>query len=176
MMPLLSGQATMNRDELIIRAFRRLYEPLCGYIRKRTGDIADIEDMVQDVFMSLLSSDRIFTEHSVDKYAYTCARNRVIDYFRHRACSDRAAEYFSNLGCVTQNDGGSLFDEGLFAGIEGRVLAGTGEKGRGVYLLAVHAGLSAREIARRMEMSERTVENHLQRVRGRVREEIRKAM
>lgn len=78
MMPLLSGQAKMDRDELIIRAFRRLYEPLCGYIRKRTGDIADIEDMVQDVFMSLLSSDRIFTEHSVDKYAYTCARNRVI--------------------------------------------------------------------------------------------------
>ena len=49
MMPQLSRQAMMDRDELIVRAFRRLYEPLCGYIRKRTGDIADIEDMVQDV-------------------------------------------------------------------------------------------------------------------------------
>ena len=77
----LSRQAKMDRDELIVRAFRRLYEPLCGYIRKRTGDIADIEDMVQDVFLSLLSSDRIFTQQSVAKYAYACARNRVMDYF-----------------------------------------------------------------------------------------------
>ena len=172
----LSRQAKMDRDELIVRAFRRLYEPLCGYIRKRTGDIADIEDMVQDVFLSLLSSDRIFTQQSVAKYAYACARNRVMDYFRHRACTDRAAEYFSNLCCVTQNEGGNLFDAGLFAGIEGRVLAGTGEKGCEVYLLAVYAGLSAKEIAARMEISERTAENHLQRVRGRVREEIRKVI
>ncbi|MGN1234005.1 MAG: sigma-70 family RNA polymerase sigma factor [Candidatus Cryptobacteroides sp.] len=164
----------MNRDEIIVRAFRRLYAPLCGYIRKRVGDIAEVEDIVQDVFLSLLSADRILTEQSVSKYAYTCARNRVTDYLRHHACSVLAAEYFSNFSPVASETKSP--DASLFAGIESRVLAKSGEKGRGVYLLAVHAGLSAGEIARRMGISERTAENHLQRVRNQVRKEIRKVM
>lgn len=58
MNPQIKDQARICRDETIVRAFRCLYGPLCGYVRKRTGNEAVVEDMVQDVFESLLSAER----------------------------------------------------------------------------------------------------------------------
>lgn len=171
-----SEHTGIGRDEILVRAYRRLYAPLCGYIRKRTGDIAGVEDMVQDVFLSLMSTDKLITEHTITRYAYACARNRVIDYMRHNACTAVAAEYFSNMQHTADEQASGRADARLVGRIESGVLGGVGEKGRGVYLLSMYAGLSAREIAARMDISERTVENHLQRVRNIVRREIRKVI
>ena len=38
------------RNVQVTRAFRKLREPLCAYVRRKTGDVAEVEDLVQDVF------------------------------------------------------------------------------------------------------------------------------
>ncbi|MGM9734811.1 MAG: RNA polymerase sigma factor [Candidatus Cryptobacteroides sp.] len=172
----ITDKARCCRDEIIVRAFRLLYEPLCGYIRKRIGDIADVEDMAQDVFESLLSADKVITQANVTKYAYACARNRVMDYFRRHACSDRASEYFAALAGGFAQDASDAARLHEIEAAEGRALGSAGEKGRMVYVMNVRAGIPVGEIARRMGIGQRTAENHLMRVRSRVREEVRKVM
>ncbi len=174
MNPQITDNARMSRDEIVVRAFRRLYGPLCGYVRKRIGDIDCVEDIVQDIFLSLLSVDRIMTEQSVSKYAYACARNRVTDYMRHHACTLAAVEYFSGMSRENMRDTCDTADYHRFARLESEVLGKAGEKGRAVYMLSVHADMPVKEIARRMEISERTVQNHLFRVREKVRQEFKK--
>lgn len=176
MNPQITDQARICRDETIVRAFRSLYGPLCGYVRKRTGNEAVVEDMVQDVFESLLSAERVITEQNVTKYAYACARNRVMDYFRHHACTDKASEYFGSMAGAVAAEADADVRLHEVEAAEGRALGSAGEKGRMVYVMNVRAGMSVDEIARRMGIGKRTAENHLLRVRNRVREEVRKVM
>ena len=60
--------------------------------------------------------------------------------------------------------------------VEMKVLQKAGEKGARVYMMAVHEGISARDIASSQGMSGRTVENHIFRTRKKVREALKKAL
>ena len=53
------------RDELIVRAYRSMYGALCGYVAKRIGYQADVEDIVQDTFESLMKPELMLSEQSL---------------------------------------------------------------------------------------------------------------
>ena len=50
------------------------------------------------------------------------------------------------------------------------------EKGRVIYIMYVHEGNRVKDIAVRMGLNERTVENHIFRTKNRVRESLKKAL
>ena len=60
--------------------------------------------------------------------------------------------------------------------IEDAALKESGEKGRVIYMMYVHRGYAAKEIARGLGLSERTVENHIFRTRNKVRAALREAL
>ena len=60
--------------------------------------------------------------------------------------------------------------------IEEQALKTAGKKGREIYMMFVHRGESAGEIARHLDLSERTVENHIFRTRTKVRIALRQAL
>lgn len=166
----------IRRSEMIAQAFVRMYAPLCGYVAKRIGSPADVEDLVQDTFESLMKPGLMLSEQSLTKFIYSIAHNHIIDYLRRHACSIRAQEYFFAHSPLAADDADLQVQAADVMDIEDAVLKETGEKGRTIYMMFVHRGCSAKEIAEDMGLSERTVENHIFRTRNKVRESLRRAL
>lgn len=57
--------------------------PLKNFIRNRVSNEEDIEDILQDVFLKLISSiDRLMDDQKVQAWIYRITRNAIIDYYR----------------------------------------------------------------------------------------------
>ena len=162
------------RNVQVTRAFRKLREPLCAYVRRKTGDVAEVEDLVQDVFEAVLTTSRLFLDdNSLTRFAYVCARNRIADYFRRNACTRKSQEFFGSFSNIPVNEADSLANCREILRLEKSALNCVGEKARIVYLMNVHWNIPARKISKSMGISVRTVQNHVFRVKDSIRSELR---
>ncbi len=73
----------------IAEAFARERARLKAFIRKRVRDLADVDDILQDVFYELVAAERAMQPiQRVAAWLYRVARNRITDRFR----ADRRSE------------------------------------------------------------------------------------
>lgn len=64
-----------------------------AFVQKRVGSKEAAEDILQAVFVkSIEKGDAVRNEESVVAWFYRALRNAIIDYYRHRASSERTAE------------------------------------------------------------------------------------
>lgn len=66
----------------IASIFRDKKDQLTGFINRRIRDLAEAEDIVQEVFYKLVAM--YDTIESVDSWIYTVARNKITDHYRKR--------------------------------------------------------------------------------------------
>jgi RNA polymerase sigma factor (sigma-70 family) len=63
---------------------------LRAFVRRQVADLTDVEDIVQDVFLELVSAYRLMEPVvHVAAWLQRVARNRIIDRFRQRSRNDR---------------------------------------------------------------------------------------
>ena len=153
-----------------------MYGAVCGYVAKHIGSSADVEDIVQDTFECLLAPGRIFSEQTISRFIYSVAHGLVVNWYRRHACSIKAQDYFFAHSPVSAEDADIKVHVADVMMVEALVLQSVGDKGREAYMMSVHQGASAKEIARRLDLSERTVENHIFRTRTKVRIALRQAL
>ena len=166
----------LRQDELIALTYCRLRDPLMGYVVKRIGSPEDAEDIVQDVFEALMKPGLLISGQTVTKYVYTIAHNLVVDWMRRHACSERAQQFFASYAPHSVEDAECWTSVHDIVSIEMKVLSASGEKGSRVYMMAVHEGMTAKDIAAELGMSGRTVENHIFRTRMKVRAALKEAL
>jgi RNA polymerase sigma-70 factor (ECF subfamily) len=99
-----------------------------------------------------------------------------VNWYRRHACSIKAQDYFFAHSPVSAEDADIKVHVADVMMVEAQVLRSVGDKGREAYMMSVHQGESAKEIARRLDLSERTVENHIFRTRTKVRIALRQAL
>ena len=74
-----------EQDQLIAKAVERDEPRLRSFIRKRVLDMADAEDVLQDVFYELISAYRMMKPvEQVTAWMFRVARNRIMDLFRRK--------------------------------------------------------------------------------------------
>lgn len=168
--------AQNDRSDMIASAYRAMYGKVYGYVAKRIGLIADVEDLVQDTFESLLHPERLLSEHTLDRYIYSIAHNLVVDWYRRHACSIKAQDYFFAHSPLTSEEADVRMRVADIIRLEKEVLDKASENARTVYMMFVHEGSSAKEIAEKMNIGIRAVENHVFRLRNKVRISINKAV
>ena len=138
-----------------------LYQPkLLLFLQGMTQDEELSRDIAQEIFLALWKNrTKLDNIESFSNYLYSMARYKVYDYFDHLLIEDQYADE------MLQNNPSYNIDEELFAKELQRIINEEVEKlshqRKEIYRMSRIQGLSNDEIAEKLNLNKRTVENHL---------------
>jgi RNA polymerase sigma-70 factor (ECF subfamily) len=149
--------------------FRSYYERLCLFAEGYVDSRDQAEDLVADVFVRMWQGrEKCFGCESIRSYLYVSVRNQAMKLHRHRKVVDRLRQRIHAGGPVpgmssSRDDPAANTAANELARAVERAVASLPERSRQTYLLHRQHGMSYAEIADVMEISVKTVENHLAR-------------
>lgn len=144
-----------------------------AYVLKRTECSAESEDMVQNIFLRLLQSDKMISAVTLPCLVYSIARNMISDYWRHKTSVAKYESYIKMNPCMNNNAEVSL----VYSAVEinellERGMARLSVKSRSIYSMNVIGGMRVSEISELLNENYKSVENRL----GAARKEMRRYM
>ncbi len=135
----------------------KLYHFGYGYLKSKE----DAEEMVQEIFSRIWDNRAdIKEEYQFRSYLFSIAFNYIKKYFRSKALSNRYIEYNSPSKtdiCVTEED----VNHTLLKMRVDRLVDQMPEKRKAVFIKSRFEGKNAKDISIEMDISQSTVENHL---------------
>lgn len=149
----------MEAFEKVFHSFAdRIYYFAFRYLRNQY----DAEEIVQDVFVKLWENRENLNERlSFSGYLFTIARNTIFNQNRkkvnEKAYQDYVMAYMDRSTCKTE-------DELIYSDIKAiidKVVDELPPQRQLIYKMSREQGLSYREIANELNLSERTVEAHI---------------
>ncbi|MGV3508501.1 MAG: RNA polymerase sigma-70 factor [Sphingobacteriaceae bacterium] len=152
-----------NDDRL---AFDQIYNRFNGllyiYAVKVTKDKEEARDIVQEIFISLWDKrESLQLNSSLSSYLYSAVRYKFFDLVsRNKVRSDYAASFQSFIDLGTYSTDNYINEKELIELVE-REVGNLPDKMREVFQLSRNAGLSHKEIAEQLNISEKTVRNHV---------------
>ena len=145
---------------------------LLVYASSRLGNSVEAEDLVQNVFLRLLTSDRMITEVTLPALVYTIARNLITDFYRRRNHFDDYEHYLKNTNSIEESAESILSIRDITEQLE-RGLARVPENCREIYRLHIYDGMKVAEISQRLGEGYKSVEHRLGAARKAVRQQLR---
>lgn len=159
------------------RVFEALYEPLFRYVRSITKEAASARDVTQDVFIRLWEvRESLDPDQSLEAYLYRMARNRAYNHERRQQTrtekEDAIREQSSAQPAAPELPDAHTDAQRLDDRLQ-RWIEELPDRQREALTLSRYEGLSHETIAEVMDISPRTVNNHIVRalkhLRGRLR-------
>ena len=144
----------MSMQEIDL-VFQQYYRPLCLYATHYLHDVDEAEDVVQDCFVRLLQRE---IPQKVKSFLYASIRNACIDYLRRQSpmVADVSPTDLSGVISDDQAQESSFREAELWTAIEQLP-----DKCREIFLMSKRDGMTYREIAEELELSEKTVEHQV---------------
>ena len=165
----------MNKNKLISDYYTLHRSELLAYAISRLGDKDEAEDLVQNTFLRLLTTDKMLTEQTLPALVFTICRNLVSDHFRRRAFRYEYEHYIKGTGEEKQSVEPVLFAADIIEQME-RGLARIPENCRSIYRMHVLDGMRVSEISEQTGEKYKTVENRLGLARKKMRSFLRAAI
>lgn len=148
-------------DMLITHSYREYHPVILSYITYRITHRHEAEDLAQDVFVRLLDYKQMLRPDTVKYFLFTIARNIVTDYLRRYYKKQEIDGYlYAMTERFTNETEEKIIGEDLMK-MEARRIATMPEQRRRIYVMNRFQEKSSSEIAERLCLSRRTVENHL---------------
>ena len=168
---------TANNQGQIIANFYTVYQAeLVNFAISRLGNREESEDLVQDVFIKMMSFEGMINKETIKSFAFTIAANKIKDHLRRRIFRhkmeenakyemelqhshvERVAEYHDTLRMVNDS------------------MARLSPACAKVYRMSLFEDMTTGDIAQEMNVSKRTVESQLFTSRKQVRAMLSIAM
>jgi RNA polymerase sigma-70 factor (ECF subfamily) len=161
-------------DHLALRFFfDKYYEDLCNYVNLYIRNQSVSEDIVQDIFVYFWEKRGIILiDSSVKSYLIKASRNKYLNYLRDEKSHQAIRIEVTSLSekCVSPNY--NLLNVSQIELLINASIRNLPARCREVYLLHKEDDLSYKEIASRMEISEKTVENQMTIALKKLREQL----
>ena len=161
---------SIDRKEVFEKLFNIYYGTLVCYAQKYTKREEIAEDLVQDLFVSLWESHRIFPSQAAFRsFLYISIKNSALDYLKHQNVESRYIEEALTAG-MSLSDNSSLKEEVfqlLFQQID--LLP---ERCREIFLLHLE-GLDNETIAKKLSLSIETVKTQKKRAMKTLRDNLK---
>ena len=160
-LPKLTRKLRAGDREAFRELFRGLYGPLLRYGKSFTGEEQGAKDIVQETFLRLWKRRETLDEdRSIRALLFTMVRNRALNQKRDamnrkRLLGEHGQEEPERPG-VDEKVAGKLLEERIRSWI-----GELPERRREAFELSRFSGLTYEEIAGVMDISTRTVENHI---------------
>lgn len=146
------------------KLFLRFYDPLCKFAWRFTSSMHVSEELVQDVFLNIWESrDTLDRNKNIKSYLFKSVRNRALNYINHEELArsyNKEIEWL-NRSPATQHH--ELDSRSEFVTAARQAIEELPEGARNVYKLSRKEGLTYREIAEVLEISQKTVESQMSR-------------
>jgi RNA polymerase sigma-70 factor (ECF subfamily) len=167
---------TQRRFSTLAHAAEAYYQELRRFVLQRTGSPALADDIVQETWIRASTAGVVMPDNP-RAYLYRMARNLAVDYERRRRAIERAKADEAVPEDIASADPPP--DAAVAARQELKILLHAvqelPEKCRRVFILYRGEGLTMREIAMRLGISDKTVEKHIARAMIHCRRRLREA-
>ncbi|WP_246146971.1 RNA polymerase sigma-70 factor [Seonamhaeicola marinus] len=155
-------------DELAHEALFRLYYGKLLHISKGyLGNVEDAEGVVQNVFLKVWEKkDNFGKVKNISNYLHTITKNACLDFLRHRKVRNTFSDnyYKEKIAIQSQfieNEAASSIIESELEERINQAINSLPEKCKKVFIKSRFEGLKHAEIADTLQISKRTVENHI---------------
>lgn len=164
------------RSDKAALAFRALYERFAKKLYRlayqKTASTETAEEIVQEVFVGLWEKRENLLIGNVENYLLSAVRYQVINHLRMVIAQRKFVEPQEQMPVMTQEAELSLTVEDLLNALE-KSLEVLPEKTRQVFRLSRYEYLSHREIAQRLDLTEKSVEYHITQALRQLRTHLR---
>jgi len=146
-------------NKIFENIFHQYYSPLCNYAIKIVKEDGVVEDIVQNVFISIWESGKFNNIDNYEGFLLRAVKYKSIDYLRlKRITSDIPLESISELTPPkTSSDIAEEDIEPLLHFFASKLPPKTKE----VFLLSRKSGMAYKEISEELDISVKTVENQM---------------
>lgn len=142
--------------------FDYFYPSLCEYAFQIVKDKMDAEEVVLDLFIFIWkNSDRIAIESSVRSYLFTAVRNRALNHLR----GIRLEVLEDSFDMPVLDPALSDIDIKDISAVISAALETTSERARSIWKMKREEGMTNSQIAQQLNVSEKTVEADVTRIR-----------
>ena len=159
-------------QQLITNYYITHRDELLAFASSRLGDSRLAEDIVQDVFLRLLSTDKMITEVTLPALVYTITRNLINDYYRRHTTYEQYEHYIKGV-CSEVTTSESVFSAFEIMERLERGMVRLPENCREIYRLHIYGGMKVGEISRELGEGYKSVEHRLGTARKVMREYLR---
>ncbi len=146
-------------DAIYYKYCRRLY----GFVLRYLKQEEDAEGIVQEVFIKIWETrNKIDVYSSFESFLFTVAYNSTISLLRKRLAEIKSKEYLKSLQQFSSTV--DVIDELQFKELNEKVqclLKQLTPRQKEIYLLSREEGLTHKEIAQKLDISENTIKNHM---------------
>jgi RNA polymerase sigma-70 factor (family 1) len=149
---------SLSEDEFV-KLYAEYFNPLKKFVFNLTSDTSLADDIVQDSFEWLWESrDKLSHVTTLRPYLYSVVKHKVFNHLRHRIVRRQYSVHLLTIATHETIDLLFELDDVLKAGLKRLT-----KKEREVFVLSRHQHLSNMEIAAMLNVSQRTIENHVTR-------------
>ncbi len=156
------------------RIFTRFYRPLCAYAYQFLSDRDEAEEVVQAAMISFWEKrTSIAIETSLQSYLFRMVRNACLNVIKHQKVKQQHAAYALQTGhtahdAIAQTLGAQELESRI-----GQAMRTLPEQCRLVFQLSRFEELKYQEIADQLNISIKTVENHMGKALRLMREQLK---
>lgn len=160
---------------LLAEYYEAHFDELRQFVGSRVNFAYETEDIVQNVFLRLLKSDKMITSITLPCLVYTVARNLIFDYWRHHT---RLQEHEHQLqtSSLDPDTVESIYSAQEMNELLERGIAQLSDTQQRVYRLNIYEGKKVSDIAYELSMNYKGVERNLGNARKHIRHYMRRML
>ncbi len=177
------GGQILNDEKVIREVYDKIFPELFVYLRSFTSNIQDIEDVIQDVFLKLLTPPPTYlllNIRDIRSYIFRSVRNTMLNRIRDNHRIDVDSKYWEtileieNSLEITEDEDIYMPDlDELVKSID-KIVDTLPRQCRQIFIMAKRQGMKYREIADKLNLSPKTVENQMGIAFRKIREGLKK--